>query len=157
MSTFLYNPPAEGIHEYRFPVPAEFGGQRMFRRMVVTLAWFSPINPGHRYFREAKLEIKSASRWDETPLRLKRVDSDHNQNKRGTVQHEVLEGKSELREFRQDEEIVLRVICKKDATEKLEEKVPYGLAVTLEVAEESQISVYEKVRQSLLQQIGVQE
>lgn len=62
-----------------------------------------------------------------------------------------------MREFRQDEEIVLRVICKKDATEKLEEKVPYGLAVTLEVAEESQISVYEKVRQSLLQQIGVQE
>ncbi|MDE0158523.1 MAG: S8 family peptidase [Candidatus Dadabacteria bacterium] len=147
----------EEIHEYRFPVPAEFGGQRMFRRMVVTLAWFSPINPGHRYFREAKLEIKSASKWDETPLRLKRVDSDHNQNKRGTVQHEVLEGKSELREFQQNEEIVLQVICKKDATEKLEEKIPYGLAVTLEVAEESEISVYEKVRQRLLQQIGVQE
>ena len=148
---------AEEIHEYRFPVPDEFGGQRMFRRMVVTLAWFSPINPGHRYFREAKLEVKSASKWDETPLRLKRIDSDHNQNKRGTVQHEILEGKSELREFRQNEEIVLRVICKKDATEKLEEKIPYGLAVTLEVAEESEISVYEKVRQRLSQQIEVQE
>jgi len=58
---------AEEIHEYRFPVLDEFGGQQIFRRMVVTLAWFSPINPGHRYFREAKLEIKSASKWDEPP------------------------------------------------------------------------------------------
>ena len=148
---------AEEIHEYRFPVPGEFGGQKIFRRMVVTLAWFSPINPGHRYFREAKLEVKSSSKWAETPLKLVRTDSDHNQNKRGTVQHEVLEGKSELKQFRQNEEIVLQVICKKDATEKLEEKIPYGLAVTLEAAEESEISVYEKVRQRLSQQIGVQE
>ena len=67
------------------------------------------------------------------------------------------EVKGELRQFRQNEEIVLQVICKKDATEKLEEKIPYGLAVTLEVAEESQISVYEKVRQRLSQQIEAQE
>lgn len=146
---------AEEIHEYRFPVPDEFGGQGIFRRMIVTLAWFSPINPGHRYFREAKLELKPSSKWDETPLRLERTDSDHNQNKRGTVQHEVLEGKSELKQFRQNEEIVLQVICKKDATEKLEEKIPYGLAVTLEAAEESEISVYEKVRQRLSEQIEI--
>ena len=146
---------AEEIHEYRFPVPNEFGGQGIFRRMVVTLAWFSPINPGHRYFREAKLEIKPSSKWAETPLKLERTDSDHNQNKRGTVQHEVLEGKSELKQFRQNEEIVLQVICKKDATEKLEEKIPYGLAVTLEAAEESEISVYEKVRQRLSEQIEI--
>lgn len=144
---------AEEIHEYRFPVPDGFGGQKIFRRMVVTLAWFSPINPGHRYFREAKLEIKPSSRWDETPLKLRRTDSDHNQNKRGTVQHEVLEGKNELERFRQNEEIVLQVICKKDATEKLEEKIPYGLAVTLEAAEESQISVYEEIRQRLSEQV----
>ena len=144
---------AEEIHEYRFPVPDEFGGQEIFRRMVVTLAWFSPINSGHRYFREAKLEIKPSSKWDETPLKLRRTDSDHNQNKRGTVQHEVLEGRSELEQFRQNEEIVLQVICKKDATERLEEKIPYGLAVTLEAAEESQISVYEEVRQRLSEQV----
>ena len=146
---------AEEIHEYRFPVPDEFGGQRIFRRMVVTLAWFSPINPGHRYFREAKLEVKPSSKWVETPLKLERTDSDHNQNKRGTVQHEVLEGKSKLKQFLQNEEIVLQVICKKDATERLEEKIPYGLAVTLEAAEESEISVYEKVRQRLSEQIEV--
>ena len=90
------------------------------------------------------------------PVRFQqRTDSDHNQNKRGTVQHEVLEGKSELKQFRQNEEIVLQVICKKDATEKLEEKIPYGLAVTLEAAEESEISVYEKVRQRLSEQIEI--
>ncbi len=146
---------AEEVHEYRFPVPDEFGGQRIFRRMVITLAWFSPVNPRHRYFREAKLEVKPSSKWVETPLKLERTDSDHNQNKRGTVQHEVLEGKSELKQFRQNEEIVLQVTCKKDATERLEEKIPYGLAVTLEAAEESEISVYEEVRQRLSEQIEV--
>ena len=65
--------------------------------------------------------------------------------------------KGKLRQFWQNEEIVLQVICKKDVIEKLEEKIPYGLAVTLEVAEESQISVYEKVRQRLSQQIEDQE
>ena len=146
---------AEEVHKYRFPVPDEFGGQRIFRRMVVTLAWFSPVNPRHRYFREAKLEVKPSSKWAETPLKLERTDSDHNQNKRGTVQHEVLEGKSELKQFQQNEEIVLQVICKKDATENLGEKIPYGLAVTLEVAEETEISVYEKVRQRLSEQIEI--
>ena len=146
---------AEEIHEYHFPIPDEFGGQEIFRRMVVTLAWFSPINPKHRYFREAKLEVKPSSKWAETPLELERADSDHNQNKRGTVQHEVLEGKSELKQFRQKEEIILQVTCRKDATERLEEKIPYGLAVTLEAAEESKISVYENVRQRLSEQIEV--
>ena len=142
-------------HEYRFPVPIEFGGQTIFRRMVVTLAWFSPINPRHRYLREAKLEIKPGSKWDETPLSLKRTDNDHHQVKRGTVQHEVLEGDTLLEQFQQDEEIVLQVTCKKDATENLEEKVPYGLAVTLEAAERSQIPVYEKIKQRISEQIAI--
>ncbi len=46
------------VHEYRFPIPSEFGSQSIFRRMIVTLAWFSPMNTKHRYLREAKLEIQ---------------------------------------------------------------------------------------------------
>ena len=57
---------------------------------------------------------------------------------------------AELKQFQQNEEIVLQVIRKEDATEKLEEKIPYGLAVTLEAAEESQISVYEKSQTTVI-------
>lgn len=145
------------IHEFRFPVPDDFGGQAVFRRMIVTLAWFSPINAMHRYLREAKLEIKPGVKWDESPLKVNRTDGDHNQVKRGTVQHEVLEGRDSIGQFHQDEEIVLRVVCKKDATHSLEEAIPYGLAVTLEASEISHIPVYEKVRQRLSEQIQIVE
>lgn len=147
----------EQIHEYRFPIPGAFSEQKTFRRMVITLAWFSPINPRHRYLREAKLEIKPAKKWDETPLKIKRTDGEHNQVKRGTVQHEVLEGEDQLASFQEDEEIVLQIICKKDATDKLEEKIPYGMAVTLEAAEASNIPVYTKIRERLPQQIKITE
>ncbi len=143
------------IHEYRFPVPGEFSGKKTFRKMVVTLAWFSPINTRHRYLREAKLEIKPNKKWDETPLMVNRTDGDHNQVKRGTVQHEILEGKNQLTAFIQDEEIVLQVICKKDATNQLEGSIPYGLAVTLEAADESQIPVYNKIRERLSEQVEI--
>lgn len=145
------------VHQYRFPIPDEFSGQGIFRRMVVTLAWFSPINPRYRYLREAKLEIQPATKWDETPLELRRIDGDHNQVKRGTVQHEIVEGENELAQFQQGEEIVLEITCKKDATEKLEEFVPYGLAVTLEAAEGSQIPVYEKIRERLVERVEITE
>ena len=147
----------EKIHEYRFPIPNEFGDRKDFRRMVVTLAWFSPVNTRHRYIREAKLEIKPDTKWGDTPLKLDRTDGDHNQVKRGTVQHEVLEGQNALAAFQQYEEIVLQIHCKKDATENLEERIPYGLAVTLEAAEVSQIPVYEKIRERLSVPIEVRE
>lgn len=147
----------DSIHEYRFPVPNEFSGQRTFRRMVVTLAWFSPINPKHRYLREAKLDVSPSSRWIDSSLKLERTDGDHNQVKRGTVQHEVLEGEDLIRQFLQEEEIVLKVQCRKDATDNLEEKIPYGLAVTLEAAEGSQIPVYESLRIRLAEEVPIEE
>ncbi|MDZ7749408.1 MAG: hypothetical protein U5K43_11825 [Halofilum sp. (in: g-proteobacteria)] len=80
------------VHEYRFPLPAGLSGRSDWRRMVVTLAWFTPINPSHRNLREAKLNFQPAEKWKEVPLKLERVDADHNQVSRGTMQHEVLEG-----------------------------------------------------------------
>ena len=63
------------------------------------------------------------------------MDADHYQVLRGTVQHEVLEGNSQVSAYQDGEHIVLHVTCKADATAHLDEKIPYGLAVTLEVEE----------------------
>ncbi len=145
------------IHEYRFPIPREFGGQKAFRRMIVTLAWFSPINPKHRDLREAKVTIVPDKTWKKTSLKLARTDGEHNQIKRGTVQHEVLEGHDELAVFQQDEEIAFRIRCTGEATESLKENIPYGLAVTLEAAEESQIPVYEKIKERLSTQAEIKD
>ena len=86
---------------------------------------------------------------------LKRVDSDDDQVLRGTVQHEILEGKSQISTYEEDGYILLHVTCKADATERLDRVIPYGLAVTLEVAEGVDIPIYEQIRARIKQQVAV--
>lgn len=143
------------VHQYRFPLPLGLSGSQEWRRMVVTLAWFSPINSAHRNLREAKLELQPGGSWDKVPLKLKRVDSDFNQILRGTVQHEILEGNNQISAYEEDGHILLQVTCKKDATEKLDESIPYGLAVTLEVAEGIGIPIYQQIRAKIKPQVAV--
>lgn len=134
------------VHEYRFPLPFSLSEQKKWRRMVVTLAWFTPINPNHGNLRKAKLEFQPASKWHKQPLMLKRTTYDYSQVKRGTVQHEVLEADNQMSCFKEDSAIFLHVTCKKDATESLHESIPYGLAVSLEVAEGVNLPIYNEIR-----------
>jgi hypothetical protein len=117
------------IHEYRLPLPPGLSSSQVWRRMVVTLAWFSPINPDHRNFREAKLELSPVGGWGDLPLKLARQDADHNQVLRGTVQHEVVEGTEQITAYQDGDSISLQIACKKDATASLDDSIPYGLAV----------------------------
>ncbi len=143
------------IHEYRLPLPPGLSGSQVWRRMVVTLAWFSPVNPDHRNFREAKLELAPVQGWGDLPLKLARQDADHNQVLRGTVQHEVVEGSKQIAAYQDGDSILLQVACKKDATASLDDVIPYGLAVTLEVAEGIQIPIYEQLRTRIRPQVAV--
>lgn len=143
------------VHEYRFPLPLGLSGSQEWRRMVVTLAWFSPINPDHRNLREAKLALQPVGKWGELPLKLKRVDSDDDQVLRGTVQHEVLIGEKQISAYEEDGHIMLHVTCKADATEKLDDAIPYGLALTLEVAEGVAIPIYQQLRARIKPQVAV--
>lgn len=139
-------------HLYRFPLPPALAGQKIWRRMTVTLAWFSPINPYHRNLREAKLSFQPPNN---SPLNIKRVDSNDNQVKRGTVQHEILEGKNKISAYQEDDLISLHITCRADATARLDQKIPYGLAVTLEVEEGIDIPVYSQIRDKIKPQIIV--
>ena len=143
------------IHEYRLPLPPGLSGSQVWRRMVVTLAWFSPVNPDHRSFREAKLELSPVDGWGDLPLKLARQDADHNQVLRGTVQHEVVVGSKQIAAYQDGDSILLQVACKKDATASLDDAIPYGLAVTLEVAEGIQIPIYKQLRTRLRPQVAV--
>jgi len=74
---------------------------------------------------------------------------------RGTVQHEILEGEGRISAYREDGHILLHVTCKADATEKIDDAIPYGLAVTLEVAEGVAIPIYQQMRARIKQQVAV--
>jgi hypothetical protein len=142
------------VHEYAFPIPVGFSAQKIWRRLVVTLAWFTPINTDHRNLREAKLTLEpGGGNWSVQLLRLDRQDGDHNQVERGTVQHEVLDGKSQIQAFADGLSLRIRVVCKKDATARLDAIIPYGLAVTLEAKED--IPIYEQVRSRIKQPVRI--
>lgn len=142
------------VHEYAFPIPPGFSSQKIWRRLTVTLAWLTPINPDHRNLREAKLTLEPAGEnWSSQILKLDRQDGDHNQVERGTVQHEVLESKKQIQAFEDGEFLRIRVTCKRDAAAHLDAEIPYGLAVTLEAKED--IPIYEQVRARIKQPVRI--
>ena len=65
------------VHEYRFPLPPSLANSNEWRRLTITLAWFTPVNSNHRYLRKAKLFFTPPKKAD--ALELERQESDHNQ------------------------------------------------------------------------------
>ena len=132
------------------PLPPGLAGKIAWRRLTLTLAWMSPINPAHQGYRRAKL-------WAAPPheqLRLDRVNVDWQAARRGTVQHEILEGEDAVA-FADGDRFQCKVNCAADAGD-LTGKVAFALCVSFEVAVGSEIAVYEEVRQRITPQIGIQ-
>ena len=135
-------------HRYRFPLT---GGISIgsYLRLTVTLAWLSPINPFHIGNRRAKLWfVGNGLKGDQGHTRL---ESDWQQVRKGTVQHEIFEmDKNTL----PGDTLELFVECASDAG-KLDDEIPYGLAVTLEVAEQENIDLYQIVRDRIRQTVEI--
>lgn len=132
--------------EFTLPLPPDIANLGTKMRMVVTLAWFSPINSRHQKYRVAHL-------WFDKPqgkIECKRLCADFHAVQRGTLQHEIFEGKSE-NSIQEGDEMIIKVNCRKDASDILE-PIRFGLTVTLEVAENLPfypVSIYEEVRERL--------
>jgi hypothetical protein len=126
-------------HVHRVPLPPSLSAQRCWRRLVITLAWITPVNPIHQSWRRADL-------WFTPPvdsLQVTRTQADWRAVQRGTVQHEILEGENAAA-FIDGANLEIQVSCRSDAGV-LEDVVPYALAATLEVAEEIGIDIYSEV------------
>ena len=127
-------------HIHAFPLPSSLNRLSIHKRLTITLAWLSPINPRHQAWRKAHL-------WFEPPkdeLKVARLQADHRAVRRGTLQHEILEGKAAAA-FNQGDDLEIQVNCRADAGT-LEESVPYALVTTLEVAEDLALDIYDEVR-----------
>jgi hypothetical protein len=131
---------AEDASVFEIPLPPALSGKTGRRRLTITLSWLTPINPRDRRYRRALL-------WFEPPqkeLEVKRSDADWQAAQRGTVQHEVLEG-DQAAVFSDGASLSIRVNCAAHAGD-LDEPVPYGLVVSLEVAPELNVPVFAQVR-----------
>jgi len=127
------------------PLPPSLSGRREWRRVTITLAWFSPINPAHQSYRRAKLSIAAPV----PELRVDRENSvDFNAAQRGTLQHEIFEGRDSLA-FVDGDHFEIKVSCAADAGE-LVGTVPFALCVSLEVAVDSEVPLYEEIRERIM-------
>ena len=133
------------------PLPPSLAGKKEWRRVTLTLAWISPINFAHQGYRRAKL-------WVTPPqheLRVKRANGVHDKTAlRGTVQHEILEG-NDAAAFVDGDRLEFKVNCAADAGE-LADKVPFALFVSLEVGVDSQIAIYQEIRERIEPAVRVQ-
>jgi len=130
-------------HEFRFPLPPSLSGLNEMRRLILTLAWFSPVNAETRKYRKANLSFDPPG----NEVGVTRVNADWQHVKNGTIQHEILEG-SEVVTYQDGNNLKIDVVCREDA-HTLDESVNYGLAVTLEVAEDVNIPIYEEIKQRI--------
>ncbi|HEV8578315.1 MAG TPA: S8 family peptidase [Thermoanaerobaculia bacterium] len=127
-------------HVHSFPLPPSLSGQRGYRRLTATLAWLTPVNPRHQSWRRADLWFAPP----QEPLRVERRQADWQAVRRGTLQHEILEGQRAA-VYVDGSNLQIQVSCRA-AAGALVERVPYALVITLEVAEEIGIAIYDEIR-----------
>jgi hypothetical protein len=117
-------------HVYQLPLPFDFSTGRYFRKLTITLSYFSTTKATRQRYRSAQVWFSI----ENNILTPNRVNTDDKSVKRGTIQHEIFYGDSAI-VWEPNNYIDIKVNCKDDA-EKYFKPVNYGLFVTFEVAEE---------------------
>ena len=135
--------------EFSFPLPPCLISQAVRKRLTITLAWFSPINPNGRNYRLAKLSFEAVN---QDVIAKTRTDADTNYSKHGTVQHEVFEGKH-ASVFEDGDEFKMFIQCKKE--DELLVPVNFVTLVTLESAPETMLPIYDDVQVRIRPQVQI--
>ncbi len=135
-------------HLYNIPIPNSINGEKVWRKLTVTLAWLTPTNIKHSAYRRAALwftpfGINSSDCHFEQILQVKRQEADSRAVVRGTVQHEIFEG-DKATAFESDSNLKIQINCRADAGD-LTQAVPYGLVFTFEIAENLNLPIYQEI------------
>lgn len=135
--------------EFRVPLPPALHAMVLQRRITVTLAWLTPINPRHSKYRVARLWVD----LPDGPLRGDRAKGDWRQLRQGTLHHEVFEGERAI-PIVDGDYLSVRVNCVADAG-RIVDSIDFGLCVSLEVAEGVAVPIYEQVRERVVNRVSV--
>jgi hypothetical protein len=140
----------DSAHVFDLPLPFDFHVQKMYRRLTVTLAYFTPIMPNTQRYRTSQLwfTIDNSER-----LKFKRIDASDKAVARGTLQHEIFESNSAV-VWNENDSLQIKVNCREDAGA-LIGNVPYAILATFEIAEEFDIDVYARVLEKVKQKESI--
>jgi hypothetical protein len=133
-------------HTYSIPLPSSLRRQSEWHRLTVTLAYFAPTSGSLTRYRGTKVFFDAP---EKRYALGDRQEADHHAVRRGTCQHEILEGSRALA-FTDSEGLSLHVDCMKDgSTLRKGKTVRYGLVISIETRVGSGVSVHDEVRSRL--------
>ncbi len=132
----------EESHMYKLPLPPSLSATTHERRLIVTLAWMTPVDASHPDYRLAQL-------WVDYPKEVVKADQgDYYQHhmRNGTVYHDVRKG-NKAAIFTDGDELAIQVSCH-SRIEGMNLEIPYALVVTLD-APGSGLKIYGEVKTRL--------
>lgn len=138
----------DGAALFSIPIPAAFGTDAGPREVRATLAWFTPILPGHLAYRSVRLKLISLS---EEALEVAGIGSttaqpSHTQVERGTVVHRRWRGE-DIGASGDTAFVTLKVQREPDTGTPIDEAIPFGLAVTVMMP--GAVKVYDQVLETV--------
>lgn len=137
---------AGSVDIHRIPLPICLSNTAVHRAVTVTVSWISPVNFGHQEYRRAKLEISPDEALDDLAgVSRAKIQPSDKSVPRGTIFHCRYEG-NKAASFDDDGYVSFRIVCKPQAGG-LDERIRYGIAVSVESAEG--VPVYQEVRSRL--------
>lgn len=139
---------AGAAHAYRIPLPECLAQVTEPRRLIVTLAWMSPITTTHQEYRRAQLHIDVPDHPQRLGVkRLTQSQPSDFASKRGSIVHEIYDGEDAV-VFLDDGFLDLRVWCAQRPLKRaLDTSVRYALAVTIEAGQA--LPVYQQINDRL--------
>jgi hypothetical protein len=125
------------------PVPMVIGGKARPHHLSATLAWFTPVFPGRKTYRNCKLRIIEPAEIGTLAVAAHSNQPDGNQTNRGTIFTRCWRGHAAPAVAR-NMTIPLLVQRDPDQAVLIDDPVVYGLAITL--AMPGEVGVYDEVR-----------
>jgi hypothetical protein len=131
---------------FRVPLPTSLSAKAEWHRFTITLAYLAPTVSQLTRYRGARVYFE---KLNDAATGGKAIEAEHYANRRGSVQHEVIDGSNSMA-ITEGDTLPIRVVCMDDA-ERLRNgmQVRFGLAVSIETSVETSITIHEEIREAL--------
>lgn len=130
----------------RVPIPTAISGQARPHSISASLAWLTPVLPGRKSYRSVRVKILEPRELDVLAVTGHGGQPDMNQTNRGTVYTRQWSG-DRAAVVTEGMTVTLKIQRDPDPAARVDEAVPFGLAVSLEMPGE--LRLYDQVRTRL--------
>lgn len=134
------------------PIPLVIGGKARPHMLSATLAWFTPVAPGRKSYRNCRLKLLQPDEIAALAISAHGLQPDQNQTNRGTVYSRCWSGDA-APVVGPDMTVPLVVQRDPDQGAAIDEPVPFGLAVTL--AMPGEVALYDEVQARVRPRAGI--